>query len=372
MLLIKNVSMGDTGRRDILAAGGKILAIEPELSCGTLPVKVIEAQGMRAIPGYLDQHVHVTGGGGEGGFSNRTPELRLSSCIKAGVTTLVGLLGTDGTTRSVENLLAKTKSLREEGLSAYCLTGAYEYPSPTITGSVKKDIMLIDEIIGVKVALSDHRSFNLSKNDMVHLASEATMGGILANKAGAVCIHMGRGKRGLGLLFDILKTEDVPITTFRPTHVGKVFDDAIRFAKMGGYIDFTAGSEEDHTADQLVKAFAAAPPDRITLSTDSNGSAPIWNEKKELCGIGIGKISTLHEVIRRLVLEYGVPLGDAVKVSTENVARALKLFPKKGTIAPGSDADLILLDDALQIDSVIAGGQVMMQGKKLFVKGNFE
>ena len=90
--------------------------------------RVLDAAGRRVIPGLIDQHVHITGGGGESGFTSRVPELRFSDSVKAGVTTLVGLLGTDSRTRNVQNLLAKTKALNEEGITAYCLTGAYEIP----------------------------------------------------------------------------------------------------------------------------------------------------------------------------------------------------------------------------------------------------
>lgn len=375
MLLIKNVGMDVSGSwepRDLVIAGGKIEEIGTGLFCGLPSAKVLDAAGKKAIPGYLDQHVHITGGGGEGGFSNRTPEIRLSDCVRAGVTTLVGLLGTDGTARSVENLLAKTKALREEGLSAYCLTGSYEYPSPTITGSVKKDIVFIEEVLGVKVAISDHRSSHMTREELVRLASEATVGGLLANKPGIVYMHVGSGREKLDMIFDILEHGDIPISTFRPTHVGRVFDDAVRFANLGGYIDFTAGPDTERAAAQVAEALQKAPADRITLSTDSNGSIPVWNEKKELVGIGVGRIDALHEVVRRLVLEHGVPLGDAVRLATENVARALGLSPRKGRIAPGSDGDLLLLDDELQIDTVVANGKIMMQEKRLFVKGNFE
>ena len=115
MYLIKNAEVYDPsprGRQDILVVNDRIAAIGKDL-CPNLPdVEVIDGEGMKAVPGFIDQHVHVTGGGGEGGFHTRTPELMLSSVIKAGVTTLVGLLGTDSLTRIVENLVAKTKSLK--------------------------------------------------------------------------------------------------------------------------------------------------------------------------------------------------------------------------------------------------------------------
>lgn len=375
MLLLKNVRLNlDNPNQveDVFIAGGKIQAIGRELEPMLPNLEVLDGDGKTAIPGYIDQHVHVTGGGGEDGFSSRVPEIQLSDCIRGGVTTLVGLLGTDSITRSVENLVAKTKALRCEGLTAYCLTGAYDCPSPTLTGSVEKDIVYIDEVIGVKIAISDHRSSNMSKQDLVRLASQARRAGILSRKPGVVHLHVGGGKSRLNLLFDILETEDIPIQTFRPTHVGRIFDDAVRFAKLGGYIDFTAEEDEKKSARILVKAFEQAPVDRITLSTDSNGSIPKWNDKKELVGMGVGQITTLHQTVKSLVKNCGVPLSQAILPSTETVAKALGLASRKGSLAVGYDADLILLDDQLNMDTVLAGGVVMMNGGTVLKKGTFE
>lgn len=371
--LIKNVNLyGEKEDKDILISNGKILEIGENLNYNFNDIKVIEGKGKTAIPSYIDQHVHVTGGGGEGGFTTRVPELKLTDCIKSGVTTLVGLLGTDATTRSVENLVAKTKALNEYGLDAYCLTGSYEYPSTTITDSVKKDIVYIKEIIGVKIALSDHRSSHITKEEMIKLASQARLASLISKKPGLVHIHMGNGKRALDLLFDILETEDIPISVFRPTHVSKVFDDAIKFANMGGYIDFTARMQDDKTANLLVDAIKKAPIDRITLSTDSNGSMPKWNDKNEMIGIGVGKMTTMHEVVKSLILNHGFKIKDAIRFSTENVAKALDIYPNKGLLDKASDADILLLDENLDIDTVVAKGQVMMEEKQVLVKGNFE
>ncbi len=375
MLLLKNVRINlnhPNEVADVFIAGGKIQAIGRKLEPALTNLEVLDGDGKTAIPGYIDQHVHITGGGGEDGFSSRVPEIQLSDCIRGGVTTLVGLLGTDSITRSVENVVAKTKALRSEGLTAYCLTGAYEYPSPTLTGSVKKDIAYIEEVIGVKIAISDHRSSNLCKQDLIRLASEARLGGLLSRKPGLVHIHVGTGRRKLGLLFDILETEDIPIQIFRPTHVGRVFDDAVRFANLGGYIDFTAEEESRKSAQMIVKAFEQAPAERITLSTDSNGSMPKWNENKEIIGMGVGQITTLHRTVKSLVQDCGVPLSRAILPGTATVAKALGLADRKGRLAQGYDADLILLDDRLNIDTVMAGGAVMMRSGGLIKKGIFE
>lgn len=373
--LLKGITLygeNDFKNKDILICGDKILEIGENLNYNFKNIDIIKSYGKIAIPGYLDQHVHVVGGGGEEGFTTRVPELKLTDCIKAGVTTIVGLLGTDAVTRSVESLVAKTKALNEYGLTAYCLTGSYEYPSPTITESVKKDIVFIEEVIGVKIALSDHRSSHIRKEEMIKLASEARLAGLISKKPGIVHIHVGRGKGGLDLLFDILENENIPISVFRPTHVGKVYDDAIKFANMGGYIDFTTGRDVEMTSELLIRAMDEAPADKITLSTDSNGSIPKWNDKQEVIGMGVGKKDSMHEVVKSLVVNYNLELKDAIRFSTENVARALEIYPQKGILKEKSDADIILLDNKLNIDTVIAKGKIMMQDKEFLMKGNFE
>lgn len=373
--IIKNVKIcgrNNTETYDILLAGNKIARIAKQIDIGLDYAEALEGQGMIAMPGYVDQHVHVTGGGGEGGFQNRVPELMLSECIKGGVTTLVGLLGTDAATRSVENLVAKTKELKIGGLTAYCLTGAYKYPSPTITGSVEKDITFIEEIIGVKIAISDHRCSNPSREELIRVASEARLGGTISGKPGIVHIHVGAGKDCLDVIIDIVEKTDIPVTVFRPTHLGPKMEAALRFADLGGYIDFTTGVDPKATAGHVAEALKKAPAGSVTLSTDSNGSMPKWNERREIIGIKAGKITTMHETILSLVQDQGLELPEAVKVSTENVAKALNLYPAKGIIEEGSDADILLLDNRLSIDTVLAGGELMMRNKKVLKKGVFE
>lgn len=373
--LIKNILMYRNGRwkhSDIMVADRRIAQVDDEINCRFDGLEIIDGCEMRAIPGYIDQHVHITGGGGEGGFSNQVPPLKLSSAIKAGVTTIVGLLGTDGSTRSVESLLAKTKAFREKGLTAYCLTGAYEYPSPTITGSVKKDIIMIDEIIGVKIAISDHRSSNMSTYDLVKLASDAWQAGVLSGKPGIVHLHIGGGRAQLDMLFDVIETTDIPIACFRPTHLGTKLDAAMRFANAGGYADFTTGDNYEQNADIIARALQGSPKGSVTMSTDSNGSMPVWNEKKEIIGICAGKIINLHETVKALVGKENIPLEKAIAPCTENVARALKLYPRKGCLKIGSDADIILLDDNMEIHTVMAMGKIMMQNAEIRVSFNFE
>lgn len=170
----------DRGICDVLLANGKIIAVGAGIPGDIVPdCTVINLSGRMLCPGFIDQHVHLIGGGGEAGPTTRTPEVSLSRLTEAGITTVVGLLGTDSVSRHPASLLAKTRALNEEGITAWMLTGAYHVPSPTITGSVEKDVALIDRVIGVKCAVSDHRSAAPSGNQLASMAAESRVGGLL-------------------------------------------------------------------------------------------------------------------------------------------------------------------------------------------------
>lgn len=374
--LIKNVSIfqpADIGVKDILICNDKIIDIGDNLPFSYPGLNTIDGQGLSAIPGYIDQHVHVTGGGGEGSFKTRVPELVLSQCIRAGVTTVLGLLGTDGITRNIENLVAKTKALNEEGITAYCLTGNYAYPTRTLTGDIKTDVAYIQEIIGVKIAISDHRSSHITKEELTRLVSDVRVTSLISGKPGLVVFHLGRGKSELDLINEILDETDLPIKHFRPTHVGKIQAAAIAFAKRGGYIDFTTGRDTSKTATYIMNALTAgAPQHLITISTDANGSQPRWDENNEMVGLTAASMDTMHQLIKALVFEQELPISSALEFATSNVAKALGLELRKGTLAPGFDADIVLLDQQLNIDTVFARGQLMLRGGELKTRGTFE
>lgn len=376
------------GTKDILIVNEKIILINQnitESAANSLDknIKIIDASKCIVIPGFIDQHAHINGAGGEGGPQYRTPPIRLSELIKAGTTSVIGLLGTDGFARSLKALLMKAKGLENEGISTWIYTGAYQYPSPTITGDILSDIMLIDKIIGVKISLSDHRSSHPTIDELTKVTSEARVGGMLAGKAGIVHIHMGSEKLGLNPLFGIVKNTDIPIEQFAPTHLNRneeLFKSAIEFGKMGGYIDLTTGvPAEDELNGRLkpskvIKRLVrnGVSMERITMSTDGNGSMPKFNEKKEITGMTVASVSSLYKEFIDIIKKEKMSVQDAVRVSSTNIAKHLKL-EQKGEIKEGKDADIIVLDkNTLQIKHVIAKGKILMENKEVVKFGTFE
>jgi beta-aspartyl-dipeptidase (metallo-type) len=375
------------GVKDVLILAGKIGAIEDKIDItenGKVSIEIIDGSGKILVPGFIDSHVHILGGGGEGGFKTRTPEINLTDITTAGVTTVVGCLGTDGIARDLISLLAKARGLEEEGISTYIYTGSYRVPVTTITGDIMKDIMCIDKIIGVgEIAISDHRSSQPELSDLKKLIADARVSGILSGKAGIVNIHLGDGRRTIDMLLDILTNTEIPYTQFIPTHMNRnpyLFEAAISYGNAGGLIDFTTSSDPMFWEEGEVKASkalkicldAGVPITKITFTSDGQGSLPMFNEKKELVGLRVGKVSTLFEEVRDAILKDNVPMEDAIRVITSNPATNLKLS-NKGRIAPGMDADLVILDEgSLEIATVIAMGITMIENKKIKVYGTFE
>lgn len=367
------------GMRNVLIIGGKIGAVTEDLgSMEQIPgIEVFDLKGQVTCPGFIDIHVHITGGGGENGPASRTPELQLTDFTRNGVTTVVGLLGTDGISRSVENLLFKARALEEEGITTFILTGNYRYPSVTITGSVDKDIAVIDKCIGVKLAVADHRSSHVSGDEIKRLASEARVAGLLSGKPGLTVMHMGSDSHRFEDIFNALENSALPPGNLLPTHCCRspeLVADAVKFNKMGGTIDFTADTlQSPGTASVVMSALAqGADPSRITMSSDAGGSQPRFDAAGNCTGLTYETSEILLGELRRFVCEEGLPLEQALAFFTANPAALLKLQGRKGCIAEGADADILVLDENLQVNDLWAKGKTAVHDKEFIIKGYFE
>lgn len=386
--IIKNVDVYEPehlGKKDIVLVGDKIEGVYDNIQVPSdfLEVKVIDGHGLIAIPGLIDSHVHIIGGGGEGGFKTRTPELQLSHIVNAGITTIVGCIGTDGVCRDMKGLVAKAYALCEEGVTCYCYTGSYDVPVKSITDNIKSDILLIDRVIGVgEVAISDHRSSQPTYEQFSNVIASARVGGLLSGKAGVVNVHLGNGKRMMDYLFRLIDETEIPPTQILPTHVNRsneLFNTGLEYTKKGGFIDFTTSSDPNHLEEGELSASKALRKalegginiEQITFSSDGNGSMPLFGTDGKLIGMGICSVSTLFREVKEAI-NNGVPMELALKVVTSNVADVLKLH-SKGRISKGKDADILLVEkNNLEINSVISKGTVMMMNKELLVKGTFE
>jgi beta-aspartyl-dipeptidase (metallo-type) len=385
LILLRDAELYDPaprGRRHLLVAGDRIVWVGRDIPAldRALKVEEVDCRGRRVIPGLIDGHVHLTGGGGEAGPHTRVPPLAISRLTAGGVTTAVGVLGTDDAVRTTAELVTVARGLTQEGLSAYCHTGGYHIPPMTATGNVRLDIVLLDVVLGVgELAISDHRSSQPTLDELLRIAGDAHVGGLMSGKAGIVHLHVGDGGRGLDLIRQALDASELPARVFNPTHVNRkraLFDEALALAGRGCTVDVTAfpvaeGEDAWSAADALVRYLdAGLPADRVTVSSDGGGCLPVFDAEGRVASMDVGSPSALADTLRAL-LRTGQPLERVLPAFTANPAQLLRL-DRKGRLVADADADLVVLDEDGSVAEVMARGRWHVRAGAPVVRGTFE
>ena len=377
--LIKNANVfapAAQGQKDILIGGEKILAISDKIDSFAQVTEVWDAEGKSVTPGLIDQHVHFCGAGGKHGFASMTPEIMLSEFTACGTTTVVGMLGTDASARSIKTLYAKTKALDKEGITAYMFTSYFGIDPVTITGSIQDDLIFIDKVIGCKVAISDERSSYPTTLELLRHLRDVHVGGLISGKGGIMHVHLGGLSSKMDILFQLVKEFEFPIRHISPTHVGRskvLFDQALDFARLGGIIDITTGASK-YTEPWKAVMYAleqGVSIDNLSFSSDGHAGVAKKDANGREVGFGMAPINQNLLQMKALVQQGGIDLAEALKLITTNPAKNLSL-PQKGKIAVGADADLCFFDRQMNLTHVIARGQLMMQDSKILVRGNFD
>ncbi|MDM0071605.1 amidohydrolase family protein [Variovorax sp. J31P207] len=357
------------GAQEILVGGGKILAVGRALGTADALAGLVEVVTMppgKLIPGLIDQHVHFIGGGeGDGA---RMPELRFEDFASAGITTAAGLLGSDVEAKTLGLLLRKAHELDRAGMSAHIYTGGMPLPAPHMTQSPASDIIQIDKVIGAKSAISERSFPNLDFAAFAALAGSLVQAKGTSGKAAVLHLHVGRLRTGLEPLFELIDRIGFPPSQAVPSHINRapgispVFEQGIRFAKDGGFIDFSCclgpldglPSGIDPMEAVLRALDAGAPAGNITLSSDAGVAVPDGQG-----GARAVPPSILFRDLSRLCIQGGLGWSQALPFFTCNVARALGLSRHKGAIAPGMDADLVLVGDDDQIAWTMSRGRIV-------------
>jgi beta-aspartyl-dipeptidase (metallo-type) len=364
-LLVENGELYDPeprGVQSILIANGTIEKIggvdKRALDALDIEYEVIDATGCVVTPGLIDPHEHLLGGSGEGSLALQTPMLFIDEIVRAGVTTVVGTLGVDTTMKTIAGLLARVKALEEEGLSTRMWSGGYNVPPTTVLGSIREDMLFIDEVVGAgEIAISDERALSVAPRELASLVRDTHVGGLLSGKAGISHFHVGEEASRLAPLRELVEEYRIGPEWLYPTHVQrneKLADEGIALPQQGAHVDFDV-VEKDLAKWVSYYQNHGGPMDRLTVSSDSDSSTPdiLYSQ---LCG---------------LVVKHRMPLEQMLALSTRNPARVLKL-ESKGELCVGKDADVLVLEQrTLDIREVIARGRRMVANGQPIVKDDF-
>jgi beta-aspartyl-dipeptidase (metallo-type) len=350
------------GRQSILVANDrveKVGAIDRRaLDALDVDYVVVDASGGVVSPGLIDPHQHLLGGSGEGSLALQSPDIFLREITRAGITSVVGTLGVDTTMKTIAGLLARVKALTEEGIAAWMWTGGYNVPPTTVMQSVREDMLFVDEVVGAgEIAISDDRSIDNVPQELAKLVRDTHVGGLLSGKAGLTHLHVGEDETRLQPLRDIIEDFHVKPEWLYPTHVQrneKLLREAIDLANAGAQVDFDTVNED---LAKWIRFYIdnGGPLDRLTVSSDSGSGTP----------------DIFYDQLRTLVAKHDFTLDLALPLVTTNPARILKL-QRKGRLAPGCDADILVLDrGTLDLREVIARGRRMVIDGQLAVREKF-
>lgn len=365
------------GAAALVTYGGRILAVlAPGDPTPTgLPLREVDLGGATVVPGFVDNHVHVAGGGGARGFASRSRPLRASDLVGGSSTTVVGMLGFDSSTRTMRGLLADIKALRACGVGAYALVGSTRaHPVPTLTGSLADDIVFIDEIIGAgEISLSElgyeFDSFGSGMQYVATVASEAILAGRVSGTAGYVCLqvppHAGEALSGL---FDLVDRTGIPPRQLLPSHVNQspiYLEQAKRWLDIGGFVDVGTGYRPDRgfrraldSAEAVLQLLDHKSTDvehRVMLSSDGNGVVPDSDGTPRYMEPG-----TLHEVWVKLITQYDVEMSQALRMVTINPADYVGLSDR-GRLVPHARADFVVLDSELRVTETYVGARPLRE-----------
>jgi beta-aspartyl-dipeptidase (metallo-type) len=372
----------DRGTTDVLVVGQEIAAVGPTLAAptGIGDGDVLDVSGRVLLPGLIDDHLHVMGASGLGGPTTRSTDLQIERIAGVGVTTVVSPLGADSLSRSIPALLARAAALDCEGISAYCYTGGWWNPVPTLSGNPQADVAYVDRILGVKVAISEPLAPAYSLDELCRLAHAAWTGGRLAGKRAVLHVHAGDLPDGLMPVREVRRRTGIPADRLVVTHVNRnpeLWLQAMDHAKAGGSIDLTVMQkpETGHphalpAGDAIRQALAAGvPAARMTLSSDSGVPYPRTDAEGRAAGVYMAGPDAILGTVRELV-RGGLGWGQAAAFATKHAADLLGLG-RKGQLTPGRDADMLVLDTNGRLDKVYARGRLLVSEGVPAVRGPY-
>lgn len=342
-------------KADILVFGRSIVKIGDVstqlLLENKLDVEVVNCDQHLLIPGLIDSQTHLAGGSGEQGYLSQPPRITIEECIRGGITTTVGTLGTDTSTKTMSNLVASIKAYREAGLSSYAYSGGYELPPATLTGRIRNDILFIEEIIGLgEVAISDKRVPEPTPDEFARYSIDAYVGGMLTNKAGVTRVHVGPSPRKLQTIYEVTERHDTQFESLYFTHMDRskqLLAEGAAIAKKGSFIDLDI-HERDLASWYLYYLDQNGPPHKLSFSSDAGaiGAQELWWE------------------IRNCILHHKIPLEKIIQHVTTVPATCLK-FHSKGYFAAKQDADILVVNESnLEIRDVMANGKFFLKDEK--------
>lgn len=364
----------------VVVQRGKITDVGPREGL-VLPrgVREITAKGKTIIPGFVDLHIHGAGGRDVMAGNAESLEIIAGTVVRFGTTSFLATTVTASPVETCESvggiarfILESTKEATRE-LSAEILGIHFEGP---FISKARRGVHPVEWLLPPSTEiLLEFLKEARGTAQIITLAPE--LPGALELMAAA---------REAGLVISLGHTDAnyeqaQAAIDAGATHAAHVFNAMRPFSHRGtGVIGAVMTSPQVSTELIADKIHVDEPamrmlldmktPERVILVSDGTSATGMPDGKYQLgkiqvkvtdgvCRNSEGKLAgstlTLDRALRNIV-ELGVPLASAVRMLTANPARQIGLGSRKGILAPGADADLVFIDDQLQVTDVMTRG----------------
>jgi len=380
-LLLKNglilQSNGIFLRGHVVVEEGKILAlVYGKVSPSWTSEEVLDAEDLMVCPGFIDTHNH--GGNGFGYTGEEREWEKIQELLSStGVTSLIPTresAAPGDTLKFVDRICALMKnneSANVEILGIH-LEGPYlnvdkkgMHQAKFIRPADKEEINRILEKAQGSIriwSLAPEIKENAAViNTLVHAGVSVSVAHTTADYATALAAFSAGANR-------------VTHTFNAMTALHQRYEGIITAAwQHGAFMELIADGH--HVSPTIMRMFiAATDPGKIVLVSDNNECSglpegryiihdrPLIIEgtqlKCETAGVLAGTVAGLNQCLLN-VTRCGFPAGMAIKMATENPARSVGVFDRKGSVEPGKDADLVLLNGQFEVMATVKRGRIV-------------
>ncbi len=372
-MLFKNglvfMENGAFEKADVRVKDGKIAEVGPNLPENGDEVKDIA--GKRLVPGFVDIHSHGCGGSDFCDGTQEALQTMADTYLKAGVTTTLGT----STTLQPDTLRKVFRNYRQfaetQTRGARMIGVNMEGPFLSVK---KRGAHILEYLLPADFDLfSELNELSGGRIRQVDLAPEIENGMDFIRKASKVCTvcvaHTTAGYDQTLAAYETGATSNthmynamVGFSHREPGTVGAIFD-------SDTYAELICDGFHIHPA--VIRAtFKNLGTDRICLISDSMRAAGCPNGTYELGeqdvfvkdgkatladGTIAGSVINVHTAVQR-VISFGIPMETALKAATINPARAAKIDGVVGSIVPGKYADLLVVDDDVNVEEIYLAG----------------
>ena len=376
-LLVKNARVYQDGKfvdADVLCEDALIAQIGKNLDAAD--AKIIDAGGLRLAPGFIDMHTHGATG------------VDVNAADEAGLRRIAAFFATQGVTAFNASVLTDTQETTEKCLGAIANVMSDREKGAQLLGAHLEGPFLAKEYKGAMpeylLREGDENLLRAYQNKYPGVIRYITVSPevpdvveMIGKISHDVVVAIGHSGADYDTSMEAIRRGARCVThTFNAMRLFHQHQPAIMGAALESDCWCEAICDGRHLHPGTVRMLLKCKGwDKVIAITDSIMAAGLPDGNYKLGvndvvvkdgdavlasnGVRAGSTLTLAQALRNIVKFTDHPVQDVIPLMTINPAKALRMDDRKGTLEAGKDADMVLLDDELNVVMTVGLGRVI-------------